>query len=603
VTAEAQLERDVAIPMRDGVVLRADVYRPADSHGLELPTVLVRTTYDKSAPEPDIRPASFVERGYAVVVQDIRGRYASESTFYHGTFEVDDGSDTLDWIAAQPWSNGRVGMTGISYLAGVQCAAACSGNPHLSSIFHVFAPSDYYDCGHRQAGNAAHYMIPITFMFGATTPEVRRDPVLTESLTSAFGNSEEWLRRLPLKPGLSPLAATPKIEQWLLDIVGRPEYGEFWTGVPLWEPHEYVDRYGDVPGCYVGGWYDMYREETFYELLASTKQGPIRLVMGPWTHLSFHGGADGTAGDVDFGPQARLGLDWFYDLQLRWFDETLKEPAPEVEPEPPVWIFVMGGGDGRRTEQGKMRHSGRWRHESEWPPARATERELYLAAGGRLRPSPAGDGTPPTRYVFDPSTPVPTIGGVHYFLRGTDPFDLFVPYGPQDQRERRGALGCDTDLPLSARPDVLVFQTDPLGADLEVTGVPVVELWVSSSARDTDFTARLIDAYPPNEDYPDGYAMNLADGVLRMRYRESRSEARLMTPGEVYRVELRLYASNLFQAGHRIRLDVSSSSFPAYDVNLNDGGPLMTAATPVAAVNAVHHDVVHSSRLRLPVIE
>src|SRR5262249_52163676 len=155
----------------------------------------------------------------------------------------------------------------------------------------------------------------------------------------------------------------------------------------------------DVPGCYVGGWYDMYREETFYELLAGAKRGPIRLVMGPWTHLSFHDGADGTAGDVDFGPEARLGLDWFYDLQVRWFDETLKEPGAAALPEPPVRIFVMGGGDGRKTEQGKLRHGGRWRHESEWPPARATERDLYLAGGGRLSLTPAADDAPPTRYV------------------------------------------------------------------------------------------------------------------------------------------------------------------------------------------------------------
>jgi hypothetical protein len=221
-----------------------------------------------------------------------------------------------------------------------------------------------------------------------------------------------------------------------------------------------------------------------------------------------------------------------------------------------------------------------------------------------LSSTPADDDPPPSQYAFDPRSPVPTIGGVHYFLRGTDPFDLFVPYGPHDQRERDGAFGSETGPPLSARPDVLVFQTAPLAADVEVTGVPVLELWVASSAPDTDFTARLIDAYPTNEDYPDGYAMNLADGVLRMRYRESRTAARLMTPGEVYRVEIRLYAtSNLFQQGHRIRVDVSSSSFPAYDVNLNDGGPLMTAGEPVVAVNCIHHDRVRRSRLRLPVIE
>ena len=171
------------------------------SERVPVPTVLVRTTYDKGTPEPNIRPSLFVAAGFAVVLQDIRGRYASDGVFYHGTYEVDDGFDTLEWIAAQPWSDGRIGMTGISYLAAVQCAAACSGSPHLASIFHVFAPSDYYTCGHRQGGNAALYMIPITLMFAATTPEVLEDPVLEQSLTTAFRNSQEWLKRLPLKPG------------------------------------------------------------------------------------------------------------------------------------------------------------------------------------------------------------------------------------------------------------------------------------------------------------------------------------------------------------------------------------------------------------------
>jgi putative CocE/NonD family hydrolase len=591
-SAETVIERDVAIPMRDGVVLRADVYRPPESDNRPALTVLVRTTYDKSDPEPDMRPTAFVDRGYAVVLQDIRGRYASDGEFYHGIYEVDDGYDTLEWIAAQPWSNGLVGMTGISYLAAVQCAAACSGSPHLASIFHVFAPSDYYDCGHRQGGSAALYMIPITFMFAASTPEIRQDPTLSDRLTSAFRDSQAWLGRLPLEPGGSPLAAAPTIEQWLLDILGQPDYGEFWTRVELWEPHEHVDRYADVPGCYVGGWYDMYHEETFFELLAPAKRGPIRLVIGPWTHLSFHLGADGTAGDVDFGPEARFGLEDFFALQLDWFDATLAAPTAPGEPQPPVRLFVMGGGDGRRTAQGKLRHGGHWRDEHEWPPARAKERSYYLGAGGRLSTTAPASDVQPTTYTFDPRDPAPTVGGVHYFLRNTDPWDLFVPYGPQDQRE------------LGERHDVQVFQTEPLAADVEVTGVPIVELWVSSSARDTDFTARLVDVYPPNEDYPDGYALNLADGVLRMRYRDSRRKATLMEPGEVYRAEIRLYAtSNVFQRGHRIRIDVSSSSFPAYDVNDNTGGTLMTASVPLVARNSVHHDARYHSRVRLPIIE
>ena len=520
------VERNVQIVMRDGVNLAADVYRPSLREQPESnpsPTVLVRTTYDKAAPGSSIDPYLFVSRGYNVVIQDVRGRYGSEGTFYHGIHETEDGYDTLAWIGSQRWSNGRVGMTGISYLAAVQCAAACSGSQHLKSMFHTKAPQSYYLSGFRNGGNFMLYVVPITFMFACTSKEARADPVLAASLADAFAAAPQWLSRLPIKKGLNPLNRTPDIEEWLFDAMTQETYDDFWKRVRLWQPIEYIDEYTDVPGYYVGGWYDIYREETFYETLVTCKRGPIKLLMGPWTHSDF----DRCSGDVDFGPTAELTDEQYFELQLEWFDATLRDRDLEsaLLNEPPVKIFVMGGGDGRRTSSNRLNHGGTWRLENEWPLARATATKYHFHADGLLSSdSPCADAAPAT-YVFDPTDPVPTIGGSSYFVEHWDPstgeLSVFVPEGGQDQRERLDAFGCASELPLASRHDVLVFETPPLPAPVEVTGTPVVNLWISSTAVDTDFTAKLIDVYPPNEDYPEGYALNLGDGIIRARYRQS----------------------------------------------------------------------------------
>src|SRR4051812_1409693 len=222
-------------------------------------------------------------------------------------------------------------------------------------------------------------MAPITFMFASTSREAQADPVLERALLDAFANAREWLARLPIKPGQNPLAATPGIEAWLHDIMSRADYDEFWKRVPLWQPLEFGDEYADIPACYFSGWWDMYHEERFYEFFAPRKRGPIRLVMGPWTHL----GNERVSGDVDFGPDAELTFDGYNELQLRWFDRTLKEldDVPEL---PPVRIFVMGGGSGRRTAEGRLDHGGRWRDEAEWPLARAVATEYRLHPDGLL---------------------------------------------------------------------------------------------------------------------------------------------------------------------------------------------------------------------------
>lgn len=599
-----QVHEDVAVAMRDGVRLTADVYLPDSDFAVgSLPTILMRTAIDKAMPQPDLAPDMFARRGYAVVVQNVRGRYGSEGVFHQGAAEVDDGFDTLAWIAAQSWSDGRVGMVGISYTAAVQCAAAISGSEHLASILHIFAPWSYYRSCHRHAGLAALYIAVQVARLAAGNTEARQDPSLLRALDDHWANASDWIHRLPLKRGMTPLARVPAIEDWIFSILGHPEYGPFWSRLPLWEPHEYLDDYVDVPGLYVGGWYDMYHEEGFYDLLARRKNGPIRLLIGPWTHMESRRDtfeSPTALGDVYFGPESELPPDRLAQMELDWFDETLLGKSASRSP---VRIFVMGGGDGRKGPDGRMNHGGQWRDETTWPLERAQPQSLFLGANGSLdwasSPNPDEEST---TYRHDPTDPVPTIGGVHFFMR--PPFDPFVPYGPWDQSERREFFGGKTDLPLSSRQDVLTFQTAPLEADVEVTGTPSVKLWVSSTALDTDFMAKLIDVHPPNDDYPNGYAMNLAEGACRMRYRDSLTEARLMEPGSTYEIEIELYAtSNLFVKGHRIRLDISSSNFPAYDVNQNDGGPLLSSTpNPVVATNTVFHDPIRPSQVRLPLV-
>jgi putative CocE/NonD family hydrolase len=297
---------------------------------------------------------------------------------------------------------------------------------------------------------------------------------------------------------------------------------------------------------------------------------------------------------VEFGPDA--ALDSYNDLRLRWFDRYLKGLETGIEAEPPVLLFVMGGGSGRKTVDGRLDHGGSWRWEQEWPLARTRFTPYYLQPDGRLDPQPPPAGAPPTAYRFDPANPVPTIGGnisVGYHL---------MPGGGFDQRCRPEIVGCRDALPLATRNDVLVFQTPPLPADLEVTGPITVRLWAASNCPDTDFTAKLIDVYPPNEDYPDGYALNLVDGIIRARFRNGFERAELLEPGQVYELTIVLYpTSNRFKAGHRIRLDISSSNFPRFDVNPNTGDALGRSRLLRVAENTIYHDADHPSQIVLPI--
>ena len=596
------VEQDVPVRMRDGVELAADVYRPAQhSRAVDdkFPVILIRSSYNKDNAQKQLDYESFVRQGYAVVIQDVRGRYKSEGSHYHGVAEAEDGYDTIEWIAAQSWSNGRVGMTGISYLAAVQSAAAALNPPHLASLFHVKAPANYYQNGFRHGGVFLMYTLPIAFMMAGSNKLALGDPVLRKAVEDPWRQSSEWLPRMPLKRGLTPFSPDAETERWFFDMMTHTDYSEFWKKVPLWQPEEFFDDYKDIPGYYVAGWYDLYREESFYTGLSERKKSRIKLLMGPWTHMDWNS----CAGEVDFGPEAGMSNEQYNAVQWSWFDATLRGSKTGALTEPPVKIFVMGGGDGRRNSDGRLNHGGRWRLESDWPLQRTRYTKHYFHADGTLSTARPGDETP-ARYVYDPKNPVPTVGGTSYFLDDRSERKApYVPFGPYDQRENPSYFGCNSNLPLSARADVLVFITAPLSADTEVTGPLSVRLWASSSAIDTDFTAKLIDVHPPNADYPEGFAMNLSDSILRMRYRDGFEKADLMTPGEVYEFVIDMPpTSNLFQKGHRICVDISSSNYPTYDPNPNTGDPYMIGGKSMVAENSIYLDAEYPSHIVLPII-
>jgi len=526
--------------MRDGMTLRANVFRPGAP--AKYPTVLLRTPYNKG---DAITPAyqSFVNHGYAVVVQDVRGRYASAGTFEPINQEISDGDDTLNWIARQPWSNGAVGMYGGSYLGIAQWKAAMTGNPHLKAIFpYVSGDDDYRDrfysaggamkIGHRLlwfADNmrAPHFAAPDFRTYTATLPERVAD-------VAATGH---------------------RLVDWRA-VASHPDYDDFWKAHSVREHLKDIH----VPVYSVGGWYDNYVESDLDAFSIHHRHSPEdHILIGPWAHV-FSATFKGT----DFGKDSLVSL---RPEQLRWFDRWVKDADdPALLPAHPVRIFVMG--------------INQWRDEDEWPPARARSVKFYLDSGSQLGNKPDPRSAPDT-FVYDPRNPVPTVGGAVC----CNP--RIFPWGPLDQRQ------------VEKRRDVLVYSTTPLTSPIEVTGPIKVVLHVSSTAPDTDFTAKLVDVFL------DGTARNLTDGILRMRYRDSLEKPKLMKPGEEYRVTIDAgVTSNVFLAGHRIRVEISSSNFPRFDRNPNTGGSVADAGAKETrpAKQTVYHEQQRYSYVLLPVV-
>lgn len=609
------LEKDVMVPMRDGLHLACDIYRPAHDGRFvagAFPVILERTPYGKSLESraerslQDLdRPKSraevaaiFVERGYVVIYQDCRGRYHSEGTFRKYLDEAADGYDTCQWIVGQPWCNGKIGTMGLSYAAHTEAALASLNPPGVAAMFLDSGGfSNAYQGGIRQGGAFELKQVTWAYRNGLQSPAMQADPALRAAMEAL--DLRAWFAKMPWRPGHSPLSLAPDYEAYLFEQWQHGHFDDYWQQPGIYAQGFY-EQFPDCPQVHMSSWYDAYARTATdnYQGLAKIKTGPIRLILGPWTHgnrsLSF-------AGDVDFGPAApldgNLAAD-FWELRLRWFDHWLRGLDNGVDQEPVVRLFVMGGGSGRKNPEGRLDHGGFWRATSDWPPPETRFIPFNFHHDGRLTRDLPESNRPPLAYTYDPANPVPTIGGT---ITSGEPM---MVGGAFDQREGPAFFGSKPPYrPLAERPDVLVFQTAPLAEDVEVTGPIEVHLWIASDCPDTDFTAKLVDVYPPNEDYPEGYAMNITDGILRARYRDSWEEPALMRPGQVYRLRIDPFpTSNLFQRGHRIRVDISSSNFPHFDLNFNTGEPEGMATHSRIAHNRVYVDRSRPSHIVLPII-
>ena len=592
--------QDTMMPVRDGVGLATDIYLPAmDGRPVdgEFPVVLERTPYDKRSPVNVTNGKFFARRGYACAVQDVRGRFKSEGEWYPFAHEAPDGYDTVEWLAGQPWSNGKVGTMGGSYCGSDQSALATLDPPHLTTMIVAVGASNYYHSSMRQNGALEQRFHVYVFRMAATSKEAQADAGLRAALDKAFQEDmPDLVNGFPLRKGATVLRRIPLYERWAVDIATHTDYDEYWKqrGYAI---SQYYEEHSDVPTLYLGGWYDSYARNTCesYMTLSKLKKSPQVLLMGPWTHGQYE---ITYAGDVDFGTESHINLN---DLRLAWFDHYLKGLYTEVADWSPVRIFTMGAGDqkiSRHDAERRLDHGGYWRQEDDWPLPGTVFTPFYIHSDGSLSTQrPGADApSPATRYTYDPRDPVPTIGG------GISAADTVIRPGAFDQRGRPDFQGCRDRLPLNNRRDVLSFQTPPLDEDLEVTGPVEARLWASSSAVDTDFTAKLVDVHPPSDDYPEGLAINITDSIIRARYRNGWDRPELMEPGRPYELVFQLYpTSNVFRRGHRIRLDISSSNWPRFDVNPNTGGPLGRDRAYRVADQTVYHEAERPSHIVLPV--
>lgn len=613
VTAGMRVLSDVMVPMRDGVRLATDIYLPAGEAARDtarFPVILERTPYNKTASSRSERGPSdatpmtraqvaefFVQRGYVVIYQDCRGRHKSEGDFVKYLSEGNDGYDTCAWILKQSWSNGRIGTMGLSYAAHTQAALASAGAPGVVAMFLDSGGfSNAYQGGIRQGGAFELKQATWAFDNALASPDVQRDRATLAAMRAI--DIKEWFRKMPWRRGESPVTLAPEYEQYLFEQWEKGAFDSYWKQAGIYAQGFY-DKFPDAATVHMSSWYDPYPRTATenYVGLSKRRRGPVRLILGPWTHgdrqLTY-------AGDVDFGPAATVDgniASNFLTLRARWFDRHLKgESSGDAEPR--VRIFVMGGGSGRKNSAGRLDHGGRWRTESDWPIPDTRWTPYYLHRSGLLSASRAPEDFTWDDYEYDPRNPVPTIGGT---ITSGQPV---MVGGAFDQREGPRFFGSrEPYAPLAARKDVLVFQTLPLEEDVELTGPISANLWIASNCPDTDFTAKLIDVYPSSADYPIGFAMNLTDGILRVRYRDSWENPTLMTPGTVYAIKIDAFpTSNLFRRGHRIRLDISSSNFPHFDVNPNTGEPEGRARGMRVATNRLYLDRARPSHVILPII-
>lgn len=553
---------------RDGVTLNADIYRPkADG---KFPVILMRTPYDKSVTWAVTPAYQIAAHGYVVVIQDVRGRYTSQGEWYPFRHESADGYDTVEWAAALPWSNGKVGMMGASYVGATQMLAAIAHPPHLAGICPGVTASNYHDGWTYQGGALEQW-----FDQNWTTQLARNtlDRLIDKNTDARAGYPALPLTQYPLFNYASLPAgsgASAEIAPYYLDWLAHPDYDSYWK---QWSIEEHFSDI-QVPTLQVAGWYDIFLGGNLRNYMGIKAHGGSEAARNGQrllVQIGGHAGFGKRIGDVDFGDDA---LKFPYtEVVIDWYDYLFKSVQNEFAADKPVRVFVMG--------------ENKYRQEADWPPPEEQATRYYLHSAGSAN-SLRGDGelstAPPKKesadkFVYDPANPAPTIGGSLCCAQ-----EIYEP-GPRDQRAAEN------------RDDVLVYSTKPLAEDLEALGPVTVDLWVKSSAVDTDFTAKLVDVSP------DGFAMNLTDGILRMRYRDSQEKPELMNPGQIYKISVDLWATgNVFKKGHVLRLEVSSSNFPRFDRNMNTGAEQAASKIFVPATNTILHDAEHPSALILPVI-
>jgi putative CocE/NonD family hydrolase len=559
------IERNVAMKTRDGVTLKADVYRPTGDG--TFPVLLQRTPYNKENAGDFGREA--VARGYMVVVQDVRGRYSSEGEWYTFKHEIDDGYDTVEWAAALAHSNGKVGMFGGSYVGATQMLAAISHPPHLAGICPVVTASNYHENWTYQGG-AFEQWFNESWTSGLAQDSVNR--AVRHATNALVGDGVLPLKQYPLfNLHLDPGASTEKLAPYFLDWLAHPTFDSYWKQWAIDENYASIQ----VPALTVAAWYDIFLGGSLRNYLGLKAHGGNEAARNGQRLLitiGGHAGGGEKIGDVDFGTAA---ADFDENaVTLDWYDYLLQGKQNQFAGNKPVRIFVMG--------------ENKWRDEDSWPLERAKQTSYLLHSSGKAN-SASGDGSLSVSgvlneafdsFVYDPANPVPTVGGPLC----CDPEHL--PAGPRDQKS------------VEARSDVLVYSTPPLDQDLEVTGPITLDLFAKSSAVDTDFTAKLVDVWP------NGFAQNLTEGILRARFRESVVDAKPIEPAKIYEYKIDLWStSNVFLNGHRIRLEISSSNFPRFDRNLNTGRSAADDSAFVKATNTVLHDSAHPSALILPVVQ
>jgi putative CocE/NonD family hydrolase len=558
------------VAMRDSVRLATDIYRPGkDGKPVDgkFPVIVYRTPYNKTGLKA--MGAYLASRGYAMVAQDVRGRFKSEGNFYAFINEGPDGHDTIEWAAAQPWSNGKVGTAGASYLAWDQYLAAMERPPHLVAMYADVGGNTFYD-EFAWPGGAPNPAWGMWILNSAlSSPQAAADPAARAPLLEVQKSAMTWLAKPPAERA-ELFAKFPAHRKMFEDFYRQPAFNDYWKQRGLYTAAGW-NRIKDVPIFFVSGWYDYFSEGLLenFAALSKKQKTPKRLWMGPWPH----GVGRAECGNAHFGNAAAIDM---REVLLDWFDLWMKSDKTEVLGDDRVRFYRMGGGPGGRDEKGLLRHGGEWVKTTSWPPPEVKPAKYYLHAQNGLTTARPGQETA-SHFEFDPNDPVPTAGGRYNMVPG-------IKACAHDQS------------PLDSRTDILRFQTEVLRQAVEVTGRVSARLWVSSDAPDTDFTAKLVDVHP------DGYALNIADGVLRMRNRNGREKPELMKPGQTYQATIDLgTVSNLFAPGHRIRVEISSSNYPRIEPNPNTGEDAWSATKRVKAKNTVHHDAGRPSHVELPV--